>query len=96
MGILTKLAEGIFKVRIVPKTSPSETTAFTDTKDSAANRITDAIDSGKRIDLSDLLNITSLKGDRNTKYEIFEELELLLKCMLMILCNIIQKVKLYG
>lgn len=74
MGILTKLAEGIFKVRIVPKTSPSETTAFTDTKDSAANRITDAIDSGKRIDLSDLLNITSLKGDRNTKYEIFEEM----------------------
>lgn len=74
MGILTKLAEGIFKVRIVPKTSPSETTAFTDIKDSAANRITDAIDSGKRIDLSDLLNITSLKGDRNTKYEIFEEM----------------------
>jgi hypothetical protein len=74
MGILTKLAEGIFKVRIVPKTSPSETTSFTDTKDSAANRITDAIDSGKRIDLSDLLNITSLKGDRNTKYEIFEEM----------------------
>lgn len=74
MGILTKLAEGIFKVRIVPKTSPSKTTAFTDTKDSAANRITDAIDSGKRIDLSDLLNITSLKGDRNTKYEIFEEM----------------------
>lgn len=74
MGILNKLAEGIFKIRVVPKTNPDETTAFTDAENSAPNKITDAIDSGKRIDLSDLLNITSLKGDRNTKYEIFEEM----------------------
>lgn len=74
MGLISKLSENIFRIRIVPKDSLADKTSFTDEKDSANNKINEAINAGKRIDLSDLTNITTLKGDRNTKYSIYEEM----------------------
>ena len=74
MGMLDKLRESIFRVRVVPKQTPEDVTAFTDDKHSLINRMSDAIESGKRIDLTDLVNVTTLKGDRNMKYEAFEEM----------------------
>ena len=74
MGLINRLREGIFKVRVIPKQDPSDTTAFTNEKNSMTNKIDEAIKAGKRIDLSDLMNITTLKGTRNSKYAIFEEM----------------------
>lgn len=74
MGLVDKLRESIFRVRVVPKQDPADTTAFTDTKNSMTQKIQDAVESGKRIDLSDLMNITTLKGTRNSKYTVFEEM----------------------
>ena len=74
MGVFDKLRESIFRVRVVPKQTPEDVTAFTDNKNSLPNKMNEAIEAGKRIDLTDLINITSLKGDRNTKYEAFEEM----------------------
>lgn len=74
MGLISKLSENIFKIRVIPKDSLADKTSFTDEKDSANNKINEAINAGKRIDLSDLSNITTLKGDRNTKYSIYEEM----------------------
>lgn len=74
MSVLDRLKESIFRVRVVPKQTPEDVTSFTDEKNSLNNRMNEAIDAGKRIDLTDLINITSLKGDRNTKYEAFEEM----------------------
>ena len=76
MGIFDKLRESIFRVRVVPKQTPEDVTSFTDDKHTLINRMNDAIESGKRIDLTDLVNITTLKGDRNSKYEAFEEMVL--------------------
>lgn len=74
MGLVDKLRESIFRVRVVPKQDPADTTAFTDNKNSMTQKIQDAVESGKRIDLSDLMNITTLKGTRNSKYTVFEEM----------------------
>jgi len=74
MGVFDRLREGIFRVRVVPKQTPEDVTSFTDKKNSLTDRMNEAIEAGKRIDLTDLINITSLKGDRNTKYEAFEEM----------------------
>lgn len=74
MGVFDKLRESIFRVRVVPKQTPEDVTAFTDSRNSLPNKMNEAIEAGKRIDLTDLINITSLKGDRNTKYEAFEEM----------------------
>lgn len=74
MGVMDKLREGIFKVRIVPKQTAEDETAVTNDRDSLTNRINNAIESGRRIDLSQLLNLTTLKGNRNQKYAIFEEM----------------------
>lgn len=74
MGILDKLTESIFKVRVIPKQDPSKLTNFTDEKNSAIQKINDAIETGRRIDLSDLMNITTLKGTRNQKYSVFEDM----------------------
>ena len=74
MGVFDKLRESIFRIRVVPKQTPEDVTSFTDEKNSLPNRMNEAVEAGKRIDLTDLLNITSLKGDRNTKYEAFEEM----------------------
>lgn len=74
MGVFDKLREGIYKVRVVPKQAPEDKTAITSEKNSLPNQITEAIDSGKRIDLSQLSTITSLQGNRNNKYTAFEEM----------------------
>ena len=74
MSVFDRLREGIFRVRVVPKNTPEDETAFTNERDSLNNRINEAVEAGKRLDLTDLLNITTLKGDRNQKYAIFEEM----------------------
>lgn len=74
MGWVKNLQEGLYRMRIVPKNGPEDSVSFTNKKDSATSRINDAIESGKRIDLSDLLNVNSLKVTRDKKYEIFEEM----------------------
>lgn len=74
MSVFDRLRESIFRVRVVPKQTPEDVTSFTDEKNSLTNRMNEAVEAGKRIDLTDLINITSLKGDRNTKYEAFEEM----------------------
>lgn len=74
MSVFDRLREGIFRVRVVPKNTPADETAFTNERDSLNNRVNEAVEAGRRLDLSDLLNITTLKGDRNQKYAIFEEM----------------------
>lgn len=74
MGLVSKLREGLYKIRIVPKPDITDKTNISKEEDSLGQKINDAIDSGKRVDLSQLLSITTLKGDRNTKYQIFEEM----------------------
>lgn len=74
MGVFDRLREGIFRIRVVPKPDASDVTAFTDEKNSMTKKIDEAVEAGKRIDLSDLMNITTLKGTRNSKYKIFEEM----------------------
>ena len=74
MSVFDRLREGIFRVRVVPKNTPADETAFTNDRDSLNNRVNEAVEAGRRLDLSDLLNITTLKGDRNQKYAIFEEM----------------------
>ena len=74
MGFIDRLREGIFRVRVVPKQTPEDRTSFTNERDSLNNKLNEAIEAGRRIDLSDLLNITTLKGTRNEKYAIFEEM----------------------
>lgn len=74
MGWIKNLQENLYRMRVVPKNGPEDSVSFTNKKDSATSRITAAIESGKRIDLSDLMNINSLKVTRDKKYEIFEEM----------------------
>ena len=74
MGFIDRLRESIFRVRVVPKQTPEDRTSFTNERDSLNNKLNEAIEAGRRIDLSDLLNITTLKGTRNEKYAIFEEM----------------------
>lgn len=74
MNMFDKLKEGIFRVRVVPKQTPEDKTTFTDERNSMVNKMNEAIALGKRVDLSDLLNVSFLKGDRNTKYSAFEEM----------------------
>ena len=74
MGILDRLREGIFRVRVIPSQQPEDKTAFTDEAHSTTKQIQEAIDAGKRIDLSQLTELTNLTGDRNLKYKIFEEM----------------------
>ena len=74
MGVISKLRESIFRVRVIPKQTPEDETAFTNERDSLTNKMNEAVEAGKRIDVTDLLNITTLKGTRNQKYAIFEEM----------------------
>lgn len=74
MGVFDRLRESIFRVRVVPKQTPEDETAFTNERDSLTNKMNEAVEAGKRIDVTDLLNITTLKGTRNQKYAIFEEM----------------------
>lgn len=74
MSVFDRLREGIFRVRVVPKQTPEDGTSITGERDSVTNRINDAIEAGKRIDLTQLMNLTTLKCNRNQKYAIFEEM----------------------
>lgn len=74
MALFNALKEGLFKLRIVPSPSESDKTNTTDKSESLPNQIQEAINTGKRLDISQLLKVTTLTGDRNTKYNIFEEM----------------------
>lgn len=74
MGLLNNLRESILRVRVVPKQTPEDLTNFSNEKQSLPNKMKDAEESGKRIDLTDLLNVNKIRGDRNTKYSVFEEM----------------------
>lgn len=74
MSLMDRLREGLFRVRIVPKQTDEDVTNFTNKQDSLPNRINEAVEAGERLDLSELVNITTLTGDRNEKYAIFEEM----------------------
>lgn len=74
MSVFDRLREGIFRVRVVPQPDAKDKTTITREKDTVPNRINEAIEQGRRIDLTELLNITTLKGNRNQKYKAFEEM----------------------
>lgn len=74
MGIFDKLREGIFRIRVVPQPDIKDKTVITRDQDSLPTKIDDALDKGKRIDLTQLYELLSLKGNRNYKYTIFEEM----------------------
>lgn len=74
MGVMDKLREGMFRIRVVPKQTPQDKISNTNERNSLTNKITDAIEAGRRIDLTELMNITTLKGDRNHKYDAYEEM----------------------
>ena len=74
MGVLNKLVESILKVRVVPKQTAEDKTSFTTDANSLPKQVGEAIEAGKRVDFSDLMNITQLKGNRNQKYAAFEEM----------------------
>lgn len=74
MGVFDKLKEGIFKVRVVPGPTELDKTNIAREKDEATNQIDAAIEAGKTVDLSQLLNITSLSRKRDEKYAVFEEM----------------------
>lgn len=71
---LKNLAESTFRVRIIPKQTPRDGMAITSEKNSLPERIDEAVDSGKRIDLSGLRDLMSLKTDRNEQYKAYEEM----------------------
>lgn len=71
---LRSLAESTFRVRIIPKQTPRDGMAITSEKNSLPERIDEALDSGKRIDLSGLRDLMSLKTDRNEQYKAYEEM----------------------
>ena len=74
MGVFNKLVESILKVRVVPKQTAEDKTSFTTDANSLPKQVGEAIETGKRVDFSDLMNITQLKGNRNQKYAAFEEM----------------------
>ena len=74
MGLRDRLREGIFRMRVVPKPTPADKTTFTNKENSLPEKMNSAIESGRRIDLSDISKIGTISGDRNTKYSIYEEM----------------------
>lgn len=71
---LKTIAESTFKVRIIPKQTPRDSMTITSEKNSLPERLDEAVDSGKRIDLSGLRDLLSLKTDRNEQYKAYEEM----------------------
>lgn len=71
---MKSLAESTFRVRIIPKSTPRDSMAITSEKNSLPDRIDEAVESGKRIDLSGLRDLMSLKTDRNEQYKAYEEM----------------------
>lgn len=74
MGVIDKLREGIFRVRVIPAPTGEDNTTFAKKGETLPEKLDEATQAGKRVDLSDLTNILTLKGNRNQKYEIFEEM----------------------
>lgn len=74
MGVIDKLKEGIFRIRVVPAPTGEDNTTFAKQGETLPEKLDEATQLGKRIDLSDLTNILTIKGNRNQKYEIFEEM----------------------
>ena len=68
------LREGSFRVRIIPKQEPRDGMAITSERNEMTNQIDEALDSGKRIDLTGLRDLMSLKTDRNEMYKAYEEM----------------------
>lgn len=68
------LREGTFRVRVIPKQTPRDSMAITSEKNSLPNQIDEAVESGKRIDLSGLRDLMALKTDRNEQYKAYEEM----------------------
>lgn len=75
MGIRQKLAEALYKMRIIPNETPADGTSFAKQGKTLPEQVGEAIDSGKRVDTEDLLKLDILKASRNKKYEIFEQME---------------------
>lgn len=71
---MQNFVESTFKVRIIPKQTPREGMAITSEKNSLPNQLDEAVESGKRIDLSGLRDLMSLKTDRNEQYKAYEEM----------------------
>lgn len=69
-----KLLEDNFRIRIIPKQTPRDSMSITSKKDSLTERIDEAVESGKRIDLNGLRDLMSLKTDRNEQYKAYEEM----------------------
>ena len=74
MALFDKLKESFLRIRVVPGASPEDSTTFTKQSDSIGEQVKDAIEAGKRIDLSELQNIITLTGSRNEKYDAYEEM----------------------
>lgn len=74
MSLIDRIREGIYKIRVIPKDTAEDRTTFTKEEDSLPNKLNEEIDAGARIDLSDITNVTKLKGTRNQKYSVFEEM----------------------
>lgn len=71
---IKSLAENTFRVRVIPKSSPEDNIAVTNKRDSLPEKIDEAVDGGKRIDLSGLRDLMTLKTDRNEQYKAYEEM----------------------
>lgn len=71
---IKSLAENTFRVRVIPKSSPEDNIAVTNKRDSLPEKIDEAVDGGKRIDLSGLRDLMALKTDRNEQYKAYEEM----------------------
>lgn len=71
---IRKITEDTFKVRIIPKQTPRDNMSITSEKNSLPEQIDEAVESGKRIDLSGLRDLMSLKTDRNEQYKAYEEM----------------------
>lgn len=77
MGIrdtLRNLREGSYRIRLIPKNMPRDNVSFTTEKDSVPKQIDEAVENGKRIDLSGLRDLMALKTDRNEQYKAYEEM----------------------
>lgn len=76
MGLIDKLVENFYRMRVVPKNNAEDQTDFVPEQDSLPQKIDELekVDNGTRIDLSDITNVTRLKGTRNQRYAIFEDM----------------------
>ena len=74
MGLFNRITEGFNRLRIIPGQTPEDKTTFAPEGESLPTKIKAAVDSGKRLDLTDILSINDLKLNRNDKYRIYEEM----------------------